>query len=129
MCYLDLDQFKIINDTFGHVVGDELLRQIGALLKEAVRKEDTVARLGGDEFGILAVNRTLEEAEEMGRKLCRVIDDHLFIWHDRKFNIGASIGIAPLNESSGRVVDVLIAADRACYAAKDKGRNRVHVYQ
>ena len=74
MCYLDLDQFKIINDTFGHVVGDELLRQIGALLKESVRKEDTVARLGGDEFGILAVNRTLEEAEEMGRKLCRVIE-------------------------------------------------------
>ena len=128
MCYLDLDQFKIINDTFGHVVGDELLRQIGVLLKDNVRKEDTVARLGGDEFGILAVNRNLDEAEEMGRKLCRVIDGHPFIWHDRKFNIGASIGIAPVSESSGRAVDVLKAADRACYAAKDKGRNRVYVY-
>jgi EAL domain-containing protein (putative c-di-GMP-specific phosphodiesterase class I) len=84
--------------------------------------------LGGDEFGILAVNRTVDEAEEMGRKLCRLIDDHIFIWHQRRFKIGVSIGIAPVSESSGRVVDLLKAADRACYAAKDKGRNRVHVY-
>lgn len=129
LCYLDLDQFKIINDTCGHGAGDELLSQVGAVLQDHVRKEDTVARLGGDEFGILAVNRTLDEAEEMGRTLCRVIDDYPFIWEDRKFNIGVSIGIAPVTESSGRVVDLLRAADRACYAAKDKGRSRVHVYR
>ena len=129
LCFVDLDQFRIINDSFGHIVGDEFLRQIGALLNISIREEDTLARLGGDEFGVLAVNRTLEEAEEMGRTLCRVIDAHPFIWRSHKFTIGASIGIAPINESSGRVVDVLRAADQACYAAKEQGRNRVHVYR
>ena len=129
LCYLDLDQFKIINDTSGHLAGDQVLRQVASLLLENVREHDTLARLGGDEFGILTSDCTLDRAEDLGRKLCRVIEKHEFAWGDRKFTIGVSIGIAPVTETSGSVTDVLQAADRACYAAKDKGRNRVHVYR
>lgn len=129
LCYLDLDQFKIINDTSGHLVGDQVLREVASLLLEVVPEQDTVARLGGDEFGILTNDSALGSAEDLGRRLCGIIEKRRFVWENRKFSLGVSIGIAPLNETSGTVADVLRSADRACYAAKEKGRNRVHVFR
>ncbi|QPK63152.1 EAL domain-containing protein [Methylomonas sp. LL1] len=128
MCYLDLDQFKVVNDTCGHLAGDELLRQLGELLKQQVRKTDILARLGGDEFGILMAHCSLEQALLTGDKLRNAICDFQFAWENRSFSISVSIGIAPINRSSGNAVDILKEADAACYAAKEKGRNRVHVF-
>ncbi|WFP50167.1 EAL domain-containing protein [Methylomonas sp. EFPC3] len=128
LCYLDLDQFKIVNDTCGHLAGDELLRQLGELLRQQVRKMDILARLGGDEFGILMSYCSLDQAVITGEKLRNAICDFQFAWENRSFSIGVSIGVAPINRSSGNAVDVLKEADAACYAAKEKGRNRVHVF-
>jgi diguanylate cyclase (GGDEF)-like protein/PAS domain S-box-containing protein len=128
LCYLDLDQFKIINDTCGHLAGDELLRQLGALLKNHIRQYDFVARLGGDEFGILMYSCTSAQAFNACEKLRDLIKDFTFAWEDRSFNIGVSIGIASINVTSGNAVDLLKEADAACYAAKERGRNRVHVF-
>lgn len=128
MCYLDLDQFKVVNDTCGHLAGDELLRQLGELLKHHIRRTDILARLGGDEFGILMFNCTPEQALNTGDKLRNAIADFQFGWENRSFSISVSIGIAPINHASGNAVDVLKEADAACYAAKEKGRNRVHIF-
>lgn len=128
LCYLDLDQFKIINDTCGHLAGDELLRQLGEVLRQQVRRMDILARLGGDEFGILMSYCSLEQALITGEKLRNAVCDFQFAWESRSFNIGVSIGIAPINRACGNAVDVLKEADAACYAAKEKGRNRVHVF-
>ncbi|MFQ6023648.1 MAG: PAS domain S-box protein [Acidiferrobacterales bacterium] len=128
VCYLDLDQFKVINDTCGHVAGDELLRQLGALLQERVRKRDTLARLGGDEFGILVERCSLEQARRVSETLRTAITDFRFVWGDKTFSVGVSIGLVPITEASGNIINVLSTADTACYAAKDKGRNRIYVY-
>ena len=128
MCYLDLDQFKVVNDTCGHMAGDELLRQLGELLKQNVRKTDVLARLGGDEFGILMPYCSKEQAMIAGDKLRNAIADFQFGWDNRSFSVSVSIGIAPINHTSGNAVDILKEADAACYAAKEKGRNRVHVF-
>ncbi|MGR8930404.1 MAG: EAL domain-containing protein [Gammaproteobacteria bacterium] len=128
MCYLDLDQFKVVNDTCGHMAGDELLRQLGELLKQNVRKTDVLARLGGDEFGILMPQCSREQALIAGNKLRNAIADFQFGWENRSFSISVSIGIAAINHTSGNAVDILKEADAACYAAKEKGRNRVHVF-
>ena len=128
LCYLDLDQFKVVNDTCGHLAGDELLRQLGELLKQHVRKSDILARLGGDEFGILMENCALAQAIVAGDKLRDTVRDFQFAWENRSFSVGVSIGIAPINRISGNAVDILKEADAACYAAKEKGRNRVHVF-
>lgn len=128
LCYLDLDQFKIVNDTCGHMAGDELLRQLGDLLKQHVRKTDTLARLGGDEFGILMTHCALEQAVVTCDKLRNLIRDFQFAWDNRSFSLGVSIGIAAINRTSGNAVDILKEADAACYAAKEKGRNRVHIF-
>ena len=128
MCYLDLDQFKIVNDTCGHLAGDELLRQLGELLKQHVRKTDVLARLGGDEFGILMAHCSKEQALNTGDKLRNAIADFQFGWENRSFSISVSIGIAPIDHTSGNAVDILKEADAACYAAKEKGRNRVHIF-
>jgi|APLak6261673822_1056097.scaffolds.fasta_scaffold00191_10 diguanylate cyclase (GGDEF)-like protein/PAS domain S-box-containing protein len=128
LCYLDLDQFKVVNDTGGHLAGDELLRQLGDVLRHNVRKMDVLARLGGDEFGILMTHCTLDQALVAGEKLRNVIRDFQFAWENRCFSVGVSIGLAAINRSSGNAVDILKEADAACYAAKDKGRNRVHVF-
>jgi diguanylate cyclase (GGDEF)-like protein/PAS domain S-box-containing protein len=128
LCYLDLDQFKVVNDTCGHLAGDELLRQLGDLLKQQVRKSDVLARLGGDEFGILMSNCSLEQASLTGDKLRHTIRDFQFAWENRSFSVGVSIGIAPINRTSGNAVDILKEADAACYAAKEKGRNRIHIF-
>ncbi|MFZ2168665.1 MAG: EAL domain-containing protein, partial [Methylococcaceae bacterium] len=129
LCYLDLDQFKVINDTCGHLAGDKLLRQLGDLLKKNVRRHDLVARLGGDEFGILMHNCSLEEAFLACEKIRDMIRDFHFGWEDKSFTVGVSIGIAFINDASGNAVDPLNEADAACYAAKDEGRNRVHVFR
>ena len=129
LCYLDLDQFKVVNDTCGHLAGDELLRQLGDLLKKNLRRHDFVARLGGDEFGVLMYDCSLGEAFLACEKLRDMIRDFHFGWEDRSFNVGVSIGVSSINATCGNAVDLLKEADAACYAAKDKGRNRVHVFR
>ncbi|VAW75653.1 diguanylate cyclase/phosphodiesterase (GGDEF & EAL domains) with PAS/PAC sensor(s) [hydrothermal vent metagenome] len=127
LCYMDLDQFKIVNDTCGHTAGDELLRDMGALLKEKLRDSDTVARLGGDEFGLLLPSCTIEDAEKLASNLRSAIRTMHFVWDGKHFEIGASIGIVPLSASTQSVAEALSSADIACYAAKEQGRDRVHV--
>ncbi|HSS63613.1 MAG TPA: PAS domain S-box protein, partial [Gammaproteobacteria bacterium] len=127
MCYLDLDQFKVINDTCGHDAGDELLRQLCVQLKARVRKRDTLARLGGDEFGVLMEHCALDQADRVADALRQTITDFRFAWEGREFRIGASIGMAAINASSESIASVMSAADAACYVAKDQGRNRVHI--
>jgi len=129
LCYIDLDQFKIVNDTCGHVAGDELLRQLGDLLKSCVREGDVLARLGGDEFGILLENCALKEASDVAENVRQSVKDFRFAWQERVFEIGASIGLVGINAENCELANILAAADMACYAAKDMGRNRVHVYE
>jgi diguanylate cyclase (GGDEF)-like protein len=126
--YLDLDNFKIINDSCGHVAGDELLKQLPALFNDVLRTGDIVARLGGDEFGVLLENCGTEQAVNIADKIRQKIKDYRFIWDDNKFEIGVSIGIVAINADNYEMSQVLSSADIACYAAKDSGRNRVHVY-
>lgn len=127
LCYLDLDGFKLINDTCGHEAGDELLRKIGALLSGQMRRRDTLARMGGDEFCALMEHCPLTEAEEIAEKLRRTVEEFRFVSHGKSFSLGVSIGVVPITAASGRSAAVLRAADAACYAAKDAGRNRIHV--
>ena len=129
LCYVDLDQFKVINDTCGHVAGDELLRELASMLRNHIRERDTLARLGGDEFGVLMEHCPLNYAERLASTLCDAIGQFRFVWEDKSFGIGASIGLVPITATSGSVTAVLSAADSACYAAKDKGRNRISVYR
>ena len=129
LCYLDLDQFKLVNDTCGHVAGDELLRQVSKLLHESVRHRDTVARLGGDEFGLLMEHCSIEEAGQVAGKLVSLLSDFKFSWEKQLFRIGVSIGVVAVNEYSADINSLMSAADSACYIAKDQGRNRVHVYE
>ncbi len=128
LLYLDLDQFKVINDTCGHIAGDELLRQLGDILKLGVRKRDTLARLGGDEFGVLMEHCTLKQARRVATSLRRAVDDFRFLWDDKSFSLGVSIGLVPIDANSRDITSLLSAADTACYAAKDAGRNRIHIY-
>ncbi|MEM7612991.1 MAG: EAL domain-containing protein [Pseudomonadota bacterium] len=129
VCYLDLDQFKIINDTCGHSAGDALLSQLGALLKSKIRWRDTLARLGGDEFGVLLESCTLEEAMTTADTLREAVGEFKFIWDERSFRLTVSVGVVPLTATEAEdVAGVLSAADSACAAAKDAGRNRVHSY-
>ena len=129
LCYLDLDQFKVINDTCGHVAGDELLRQLGMLLPDQVRKGDTLARLGGDEFGVLMERCSITQATRVANALLEAIRNLQFHWEDKTFNIGVSIGVVPIDETSESITEVLSTADSACYAAKDGGRNQIHVFR
>lgn len=129
LCYLDLDQFKIINDTCGHIAGDELLRQLSVILQQCIRKRDTLARLGGDEFGVLMEHCSLEQAQRVAGSLRESVESFSFGWEDKSFSLGVSIGLVPITRDSGNVTVVLRAADTACYAAKDEGRNRIHTYQ
>lgn len=127
--YLDLDQFKVVNDTSGHAAGDELLRQIGALLRPRLREGDVLARLGGDEFGVLLPHCPPAPALRIAEALRKSIVDFRFAWKNRSFSIGVSIGLVNLAEGPHTLASVLSAADAACYMAKDKGRNRVQVYR
>ena len=127
--YLDLDQFKVVNDTSGHAAGDELLRQVGALLRPRLREGDVLARLGGDEFGVLLPHCPPAPALRIAEALRKAIVDFRFAWKNRSFTIGVSIGLVNLAEGPHTLASVLSAADAACYLAKDKGRNRVQVYR
>jgi diguanylate cyclase (GGDEF)-like protein/PAS domain S-box-containing protein len=128
LCYLDLDQFKIINDSCGHAAGDALLGQVGALLKAKVRWRDTLSRLGGDEFGILLEACGLDDALRMAETLREAVRNFRFTWEDRVFRLGASVGVVPITADNEDVASVLSAADSACQAAKESGRNRVHSF-
>lgn len=129
LCYMDLDQFKVVNDTCGHAAGDELLRQLGQLLKGRVRGSDVLARLGGDEFGILFIDCPLKQAVVIAEAIRHAVDEFRFSWEGKSFAVGASIGLVAIDEHAKTLGPLLSAADSACYAAKDGGRNRVHVYQ
>jgi diguanylate cyclase (GGDEF)-like protein/PAS domain S-box-containing protein len=128
LCYLDLDRFKAVNDTCGHLAGDNMLREIAGLLKEKVRDSDTVARLGGDEFGMLLVGCPLDKARQIADDCCNAVAGHRFVWQDRIFDIGVSVGLVEIGHETGSPESALSAADSACYVAKQKGRGRVHVY-
>ena len=127
LCYLDLDQFKAVNDTCGHTAGDQLLKQISGLLRNQMRQRDTLARLGGDEFGIIVEHCSLAQAERLTESLRKAITGFRFVWQGASFRIGVSIGLMPILRTSKSVADILSAADNACYLAKEHGRNRVHV--
>ncbi|MEM6251508.1 MAG: EAL domain-containing protein [Cyanobacteria bacterium P01_D01_bin.156] len=129
LCYLDLDQFKVVNDTSGHLAGDELLRQLARLLKRHIRVTDTIARLGGDEFGILLTQCPLDQAVNIAENLRQAIADYPFIWQDQIFRVGVSIGLVAVDANSTDPAAVMSAADAACYAAKYRGRNRIQIYQ
>jgi diguanylate cyclase (GGDEF)-like protein/PAS domain S-box-containing protein len=129
LLYLDLDQFKLVNDTCGHPAGDQLLKQITSVLQSRVRIGDTLARLGGDEFGILLQNCTLDQALRIAEALRQAIRDYRFVWQDGVLAVGVSVGIVEITSDTPTVASVMSAADVACYAAKDQGRNRVQLYK
>ncbi|PTQ70024.1 EAL domain-containing protein [Pseudomonas sp. GV071] len=129
LMFLDLDQFKVVNDTCGHAAGDQLLRQVCVLLQEHLREGDTLARLGGDEFGILLENCPAAPAARIAELLRITVQDLQFAWDGRNFSIGVSIGLVSLAQSRITLAEALRSADMACYMAKEKGRNRVQVYQ
>jgi diguanylate cyclase (GGDEF)-like protein/PAS domain S-box-containing protein len=129
LLYLDLDQFKLVNDTCGHQAGDRLLKEITAILQSRVRAKDTIARLGGDEFGILLQDCTADQAAKIADVLRQAVAEHRFQWGDGAMNVGVSIGIVEINAQSESITSLMSAADVACYAAKDSGRNRVLTYQ
>jgi diguanylate cyclase (GGDEF)-like protein/PAS domain S-box-containing protein len=126
--YLDLDQFKVVNDTCGHAAGDQLMRQVSSLLVTCLREGDTLARLGGDEFGVLLENCAPDAALRIADKLRQTVTDFHFAWGQLRFNIGVSIGVVNVDDGLFTLAEVLRAADTACYMAKEKGRNRVQVY-
>jgi diguanylate cyclase (GGDEF)-like protein/PAS domain S-box-containing protein len=128
LMYIDLDQFKLVNDACGHAVGDQLLQQVGKLLHETVRARDTLARLGGDEFGIILEHCTAEQAKRVGQQICDRMDEFRFIHDDRRFRIGTSIGLVPVDRRWASIAAIQQAADTSCYAAKEAGRNRVHAW-
>ena len=128
LCYLDLDQFKVINDACGHMAGDELLRQVSHVLQKRSRKRDTLARLGGDEFGILMEYCNIEQASKVANEILHEIEQYRFEWGDQTYSVGVSIGLVPVNEQIADKTEILREADAACYAAKDAGRNRIHIY-
>jgi diguanylate cyclase (GGDEF)-like protein/PAS domain S-box-containing protein len=129
LCYIDLDRFKIVNDTCGHGAGDSLLGQIGALLKSKIRWRDSLARLGGDEFGVLLESCTIDEAVQAAEDLVQAIQEFKFTWEDRNFNLTASVGVVPINGENEDATALLTIADSACAAAKEAGRNRIYTYQ
>jgi diguanylate cyclase (GGDEF)-like protein len=127
--YMDLDQFKIINDTCGHVAGDELLRQIAQILKAELREADIIARLGGDEFGVLLPGCSASDSSHLASKMLKAVQRFHFSWEGKIFQIGVSIGVVAITPETQSVNKLLSSADVACYAAKEKGRNQVHFYE
>ncbi|MDT8424940.1 MAG: EAL domain-containing protein [Methyloprofundus sp.] len=128
LCFLDLDQFKVVNDTCGHVAGDELLRQVGSLMQDNIRSRDTLARLGGDEFAILMEHCGIVQANQAAEHVIRAMENFRFHWEEHTFAIGVSIGLAIIDQHTKDSQEILSQVDSACYAAKDAGRNRVEVH-
>ena len=127
LCFLDLDRFKIINDTCGHAAGDQLLRQLTNLLQKRIRGSDVFARIGGDEFGLLLHRCPIAVAEKIANQLRQLIEDFRFIWNEKVFRIGVSIGLVEIKSTTENLTSLLSAADAACYVAKQQGGNYVHV--
>ncbi|MEL7523957.1 MAG: diguanylate cyclase, partial [Cyanobacteria bacterium J06553_1] len=127
LCYLDLDRFKIVNDTCGHEAGDKLLQQITALLKKRIRNTDIFARLGGDEFGILFHRCPLDVAQDCANQLRKLVEDFRFVWNDKVFRISLSIGLVAIKSTTEDLNSLLSSADAACYVAKQQGGNFVHL--
>jgi len=127
LCYLDLDEFKVVNDTCGHSAGDQLLKQLTSVLDAVIPEGDTLARLGGDEFGILLADHDPDEATEHAREVIDAVRQYRFQWQDRVFEIAASVGIVPVVGGQGNLAELLSAADSACYVAKGRGRNEIHI--
>ena len=127
LLYLDLDQFKIVNDTCGHAAGDELLQQLSQLLLGSVRHRDTLSRLGGDEFGMLFENCPLDKAVEIASSLLTSIQEFNFTWGESSFTLGISIGVVPIDHSTSDIASAMSAADSACYIAKEAGRNQLQI--
>jgi diguanylate cyclase (GGDEF)-like protein/PAS domain S-box-containing protein len=128
LCYLDLDRFKAVNDTCGHTAGDNMLREVASLIKEAVRDSDTVGRIGGDEFALLLVGCPLEKARQIADDVVRSVNDYRFVWKDKIFNVGVSIGLVEIGAAGAAIEDIMNSADSACYVAKKQGGLHVHVY-
>ncbi len=128
LCYLDLDRFKVVNDTCGHTAGDNMLREVASLIKDAVRDSDTVGRIGGDEFALLLVGCPLDKARQIADNVVRTVNDYRFVWKDKIFNVGVSIGLVELGREGGSIEDILSSADSACYIAKKRGGSHIHVY-
>lgn len=128
-CYLDLDQFKVVNDTSGHVAGDELLRQLGVMLQEVLGERGMLARLGGDEFGLILMNCTPVMAETIAKEIRDAISSFQFVWSNHSYHVGVSIGIVHIDAQCSTPNALMSAADAACFAAKEAGRNRIHVYR
>ncbi|MFG6097702.1 EAL domain-containing protein [Leptothoe sp. ISB3NOV94-8A] len=125
--YLDLDQFKIVNDTAGHLIGDQLLTELAQLLQQNIRSSDSLGRLGGDEFGLLLEGCSIEQGQKLSQHLVDKIKDYQFVWRGRQFQVGVSIGLVPILGDASNVIDLLSRADLACYKAKDLGRGRVYL--
>jgi diguanylate cyclase (GGDEF)-like protein/PAS domain S-box-containing protein len=128
LCFMDLDQFKVVNDNCGHSAGDELLRQLTAVLQNVVRKHDTLARIGGDEFGVLMGHCSIEDAHRVATTLQKTIQDYQFFWEGHIYKVGVSMGLVSITSKTFNLNQLMKDADAACYMAKDKGRNRIHVY-
>jgi diguanylate cyclase (GGDEF)-like protein/PAS domain S-box-containing protein len=128
MCFLDLDQFKVINDTCGHGAGDELLRSVAELMRSHIRNRDTLARIGGDEFGLLMEHCPFEQAYRLAETLLRAVQDYHFFWKGKAFRIGVSIGLVTFSDTTDSYTELFRQADAACYLAKDLGRNRIHTF-
>ncbi|GMQ96383.1 MAG: hypothetical protein BMS9Abin15_0052 [Gammaproteobacteria bacterium] len=128
LCYIDLDQFKVINNTCGYVAGDELLRQVGSLLRGLLKQNDIVARIDGDEFGILLMICPMLQADKVIMRLRDAIRAHVFTWEDKSFDISSSIGVAPVNTAVKKISSAMNMADAALFAAKDAGRNRIRMF-
>jgi diguanylate cyclase len=128
LLYIDLDQFKLVNDACGHAVGDLLLKQVSKLLAEAIRARDTLARLGGDEFAIILEHCSQAQAQQVAQKICDRMEVFRFLHEERRFRIGTSIGLVPVDRRWSSTAAIQQAADTSCYAAKEAGRNRVHVW-
>jgi len=128
VCYIDLDEFKVVNDTSGHAAGDELVKQLSTKLAATLGEHDILARLGGDEFGVLLFNCELARGVDVAAYLLESVKALRFTWEDKTFNLAASIGVVPLNKEFTAITDVLRAADSACYVAKELGRNRIHIF-
>jgi diguanylate cyclase (GGDEF)-like protein/PAS domain S-box-containing protein len=128
LCFLDLDRFKTVNDTVGHMAGDNMLREVASLIRQHVRDSDVVARLGGDEFGLLLLKCPLDKARQITEDICAGVREYRFTWQDQVFDVGVSIGVVEIAHASSSLEDLLGAADSACYVAKQQGRGQVHVY-
>lgn len=129
LCYMDLDQFKAVNDSCGHAAGDELLKQLSSVINHKVRETDTFARLGGDEFGVLLAGCPIQKAFALAEEIRSAVENFRFHWDNKTFKVGVSIGLVSINENSGTTKEIQSAADTACYIAKEQGRNRVHIYE